>query len=441
MFCFPDLTHNRYVCSTVNRNHMHASVIRLTPSPAPSPTYTPPPIITSYSITNEQFIYAYLSLYLLFPSLYIIVSSTQFMLLWQYIISLMKSTMKTTNEYMNELYYTVLRIFGYYSFSTYTVVQNGREIYKASSLFYYFPSNKQNVYYIDRAKYNVCKWIDAQCELYRRQYNGEEPELTQTHNDIYDFILHKVDDQPYTRIHRGDFTGKTHTLITKNYRPFCKSRQFMDKTLITIHMPNTNDNCESVKPTPETFIINLKYPNNFFLEKNEILDKKFLQWKLYNEYGRKDVATYIGMPFSNYKVTMFYSDCMKEFFSNKTDTEYPAYYITDGNSILIGKRYTVKVDNILRCPVFDSNEKQVFDIDGILSNYYDCSDSESDKDGDTDGDKDCDKDSESTAITDIEELLSDSEEPKCETKDEDGETKDEDGETKDEDVEFEMIEQ
>jgi len=347
-------------------------------------------------MTEAEFIFAYMSLNILFPMLYIIISTGSIeplMFVWRWITSGLWSTKERVQQIINNVTYSILRLLGHYSFSTYTVVQNGREIYRASSMFYYYPTNEDNVYQIDRAKYDVCKWIDAQCKLYRRQYHGEEPELTKTHNDIYDFILHKVDGQPYTRIHRGDFTGRTHTLY---YRPFCKSYHMVGCAELTLALPNEaagNDGAEN-DATKESFIIQLKSPQHFFLEKNEILDKKFLQWKLYNEYGRNDVANYIGMPFSNYKVSMFHIDA--------SGNPAVAFHINDSNSILIGKEYLVKVDSVLRCPVFDSNEKQVFDIDGILSDYYVDSERET-GDSDGNGDDDGDDDS-STAITDISDI-------------------------------------
>ena len=70
--------------------------------------------------------------------------------------------------------------------------------------------------------------------------------------------------------------------------------------------------------------------------------------------------------------------------------------LNDSNSLLIGKEYIVKVDSVLRCPVFDSNDKQVFDIDGILSQYY--SDSDSGSSGS------------STAVSDIEDAEGEGEE-------------------------------
>jgi hypothetical protein len=236
------------------------------------------------------------------------------------------------------------------------------------------------VYYIDRAKYSVCKWIDRECKHYSDEHNGEEPELTETHNDIYDFIIHKVDNQSYARIHRGDFTGRTHTLIDLHYRPFIKETQIAKTAEIAICLPNNVSDAAGGEPEeaakPETFLISLKHPYNFFLEKNEILDKKFLQWKLYNEYGRKDLADYIGMPFSKYTLNLPYDDGMNPYFTKEMRTPLPIYELNDSHSVLIGNRYLVKVDSVLRCPVFGPNDSQVYDIDNILANFYDCSDSD-----------------------------------------------------------------
>jgi hypothetical protein len=126
---------------------------------------------------------------------------------------------------------------------------------------------------------------------------------------------------------------------------------------------------------PQIFTINLKTPNNFFLEKNEILDSKFLQWKLYNEFGKSDLANRLRSPFYNYKVSMFYNECMKNHFSEE-ETRFPAYNLNEQQSVIVGHTYIIKVDSILRCPIFESGENHVYDIDGVLSNYYNCSDSD-----------------------------------------------------------------
>lgn len=355
-------------------------------------------------ICDTQIYFAYFSLYVLFPLLYIIFVSgnqTAVMILLRYIKSGIFDAVNHIKEFLTDFLYGALRAFGQYTFSTYTVVKNGREIYTTSSLYFYYKSDIRSVYRIDRAKYNVCKWIDHQCALYRSIHDDEEPEINETNNDIYDFILHKVDNEPYTRIHRGDFTGKTHTLITEHYRPFPKSYQMADKAEFTVYTNSTNETCFM----PQTFEINLKTPNNFFLEKNEILDSKFLQWKLYNEFRRSDLATYLRSPFYNYKVGLYYNECMNNYFKENTSlkldeytespTRFPAYNLNEQQSIIIGDTYIIKVDSVLRCPVFESSEKQVFDIDGILTNYYNCSDTESDAD------------SESSCVSDVDEIDAD----------------------------------
>ena len=302
------------------------------------------------------------------------------MLVWNYIQSGIFDTASHIKNYLTDIVYATLRLFGQYTFSTYTVVRNGREIYTSSSMCYFYQTDVKSVYHIDRAKYNVCKWIDKQCAIYSRQHNGDIPELTETHNDIYDFILHKIDTEPYTRIHRGDFSGRTHTLSTRHYRKFHKSYEIAGTAEVMVCVPPSSSITNGVvaetetETAPEIFTISLKAPHHFFIEKNEFLDKKFLQWKLYNECGRSDVADYIGMPFSKYKVALCYSECIK---NNNNPV---AYQLNDSHSILIGNKYIVKVDSVLRCPVLDSSENQVFDIDGILSSYYDCSDTADDSD-------------------------------------------------------------
>jgi len=275
-------------------------------------------------------------------------------------------------------------------------------------MFFYYKSDICSVYRIDRAKYDVCKWIDRQCKQYRIANNGEDPELTDTHNDIYDFIIHKVDKQPFVRIHRGDFSGRTHTLIHSHYRPFKKWYQLADKADITICLPSSDGAGDAPAPAPETFTLSLKTPYDFFLEKNEILDKKFLQWKLIHDYGRTDLANYIRTPFSTYTVRLYYSRCMNKYFefthpkalaalnattaaaaiATDADAEprTPVYSLNDSHSIIIGSLYAIKVDSVLRCPVFESGESQVYDIDSMLTNYYDDSDSDSEHDNDSDSD-------------------------------------------------------
>lgn len=453
MFCFQDQKNNRYLCSSEIKR-MDPSFIKLTTTDFIN-THIPPPTYSSNRVyipqmTDAEIAFAFFSTYLLFPLLYIIISTGNIrpvMILWQFIQSGIFNTVQSIKEFLTDVVYTTLRIFGQYTFSTYTVVKNGREIYSASSMCFYKKSDVNSVYRIDRAKYNVCKWIDRQCKQYKIDNSGEEPELTETHNDIYDFIVHKVEGQPYVRIHRGDFTGRTHTLIDQHYRPFKKWKQIANYAELTVCLPpkgdtdtntdtNTNtegNNTESTN-TSETFRISLKYPHDYFLEKNELLDKKFLQWKMYYEHGRADVSNYIGQPFSKYTLTLPYHECMKQYMKivdskalnalneaeaeklekmkegNETrtdsvsdtptdnepftvsekDSQSIIYHLNDSHSILIGSKFIVKVDSILRCPVFESNDSQVYDIDCMLTSYYSCSDSDTESESDSDSEVDID---------------------------------------------------
>lgn len=405
--CFHDDITNQYVCSHPTTRFIQTNI--------PPPTFSDHrrQQLETYDITTTELTFALFSTYILFPLLYIILSTGNIrpiMILWRYIQSGVFNTVHSIKEYSLDVVYAILRLFGQYSFSTYTVVKDGREMYTSSSMFFFYKSDICSVYRIDRAKYDVCKWIDRQCKQYRIANNGEEPELTDTHNDIYDFIMHKVDNQRFVRIHRGDFSGRTHTLIHSHYRPFKKWYQLADKADITICLPSSDGagDATATAPAPETFSISLKTPYDFFLEKNEILDKKFLQWKLIQDYGRTDLANYIRTPFSTYTVRLYYSDCMNEYFefthpkalaalnattaaaaiATDADAEprTPVYSLNDSHSIIIGSLYAIKVDSVLRCPVFESGESQVYDIDSMLTNYYDDSDSDSEHDSDSESD-------------------------------------------------------
>ena len=379
------------------------------------------------AMTDAELYFAYFSLYILFPLLYnMLVSGNKsaVMVLWRYITSGVFDTVSYIKETATNLFYASLRMLGQYTFSTYTVVKDGREVFTSSSMYYYYKSDVKTVYRIDRAKYDVCKWIDRQCDLFLKTH-GEEAIINDTENNIYDFILHKVDNQPYVRIHRGNFTGRTHTLITEHYRPCSKSYQFAPQAELTVWYPscsveppmesnggaeegnavNDDDKEHTVYECypPKVYKLNLKYPHHFLLEKNELLDVKFLKWKLYNEFGAASIAKRLDSLFYNFKVVMFYNDCMKENIEKtkaenaianaaeeaaapavveaaSSDKPLVAYTLSGKQSVIVGHTYVVKVDSLLRCPVFESNEKNVFDIDGVLTSYYTCSDTENDSD-------------------------------------------------------------
>ena len=289
----------------------------------------------------------------------------------------------------------------------------------------------------------MCKWIDNECRIYRRVNNDEEPELTETHNDIYDFIIHKCEDDTCARIHRGDFRISTHTLITDNYRTFCKSYQLCPTVELNVAVDDVNT---------EVVFIDMKYPTNFYVEKNIIVDKGFLRWYLYSKLGRKDLADYIGLPYSKYEVNIYYKDFMTEAvaetgaLASQETKRARVFSVNDGQYVFVGNRYIVKVDAILGCPVVESTDTDVFHIDDILTNYYEnsvCSatddeddhqDDKDDKDDDDDSavsestDNDTDNDDTDTDADDDTDALEASAEAETET------------ETESPDPEFEIIE-
>jgi hypothetical protein len=116
-----------------------------------------------------------------------------------------------------------------------------------------------------------------------------------------------------------------------------------------------------------------------------------------------------------------------------TTTPLPIYSLNDSHSVLIGNRYLVKVDSVLRCPVFGPNDSQVYDIDNILSTFYDCSD--------TDGEDSSSEDSEDSENSEDSQSDGDS----SEGGDSEGESREEEGSQENvlvnvEETEFEIIE-
>lgn len=364
------------------------------------PAFTPEYYVVSEDERNA--IYSnILMCHIILPLTYIVLSTGSFtalLYLWSLIVSGIFDAFHSMKQILTNTVIFLLRVLGWYTFSTYTVVKDGREVFSATSEYFFMKSTRANIKSVDPAKYKVCKWIDNECVIYRRVNNDDEPELTETHNDIYDFIIHKCEHDTRTRIHRGDFRISTHTLITDNYRTFCKSYQLCSTVELNVAVDNENT---------EVVFIDMKYPNNFYVEKNIIMDKGFLRWYLYNKLGRKDLADYIGLPYSKYEVNMYYHDFMKDAVTEavaktetetETETETPeetkrlrVFSVNYGQYVFIGNRYIVKVDAILGCPVVESTDTDVFHIDDILTNYYEnsvCSDTDDDQDQDQEDDDD-----------------------------------------------------
>lgn len=375
------------------------------------------PYYTETDFARDNAYFTTFMLYVIFPMLYIIFTTGSLqtiLLMFAYIQKGVFDAVHGVKQFLTNTMIYALRVFGYYTFSTYIVVKDGRELFSATSEYFFMKSTRENIKRTDQAKYRICKWIDNECRLYRQLHNDEEAELTETRNDIYDFIIHHCDDGKRTRIHRGDFRISTHTSFYDNYRIFCKTYQLSNTVELRISINNEST---------EVVLIDMKTPFQFYVEKNIILDRAFLRWYLYNKLGRKDLADFIGLPGSTYTVHVYYEDFMKEnrelestqrlldLLSEKaTDASaeagaeatadaaadaaaererFRAVTLRDGQYIMVGSVYTIKVDPILHCPIFESSNQDVFHIDDILSKYYEnsvCSntDGEDSEDGEDD---------------------------------------------------------
>jgi len=414
------------------------------------------PYYTEFEKESNKIYFSYVMLYVIFPLLYIIFTTgslNSIMTLYGFVQSGIFDAIQGIKQFLLNTVICTLRVFGFYTFSTYTVVKNGRSIFSSTSEYFFIKSTRFNIKRTDQAKHSVCKWIDNECEIYRRVNNGEEPELTESHNDIYDLIIHTFRDDIRARVHRGDFRISTHTSLTKNYRKFCKSYQICETVELRVPIADVNASNQngqaqgqgqeqlndtkdaSTTAATEVIFINLKHPTHFYVEKNILLDKKFLRWYLYSKLGRKDLADYIGLPYSKYEVNIYYEDCMKECgitvkpeprvleaiaqasenITSPIEVRNRVFTVNDSQHVLIGDRYILKVDSILGCPVFESIDKEVFHIDDALTNYYEnsvCSNTDNDDDNDNDDDEsavseslnesdsDSDSDSESETKTD-----------------------------------------
>ena len=385
------------------------------------------PYYTEMELTCDTIYFALVMSYLILPILYIILTTGNpniIMLLWSFIQTGIFDAFKGVKHFLTDTVIYAMRVFRYYTFSTYTVVKDGRELFSSRSDYFYMKSTRDNIKLVDPAKYRICKWIDNECRIYRSVNNGEEPELTESHNDIYDFIIHTFDSETHARVHRGDFRISTHTSLVNNYRKFCKSYQICDTVELRVsvaditecsHASATSTSTASASASAtEVIFIDMKRPFNFYIEKNVLLDKKFLRWYLYSQLGRKDLANYIGLPYSKYSLNMYYNDFMKDVGVTvkpnpserilsalagvagaetmaAVSQRIHAFTVNDNQFILIGNRYMVKVDAILGCPVFESSDKDILQIDDVLTNYYEdsiVSDTDADDDDDDDEDED-----------------------------------------------------
>jgi len=146
--------------------------------------------------------------------------------------------------------------------STYLVVKDGEIIYQTTSAYQCIQTTPENCKTVDRAKYELCKWIEL-----KRKEESESTDSTQP----YDFIIHRNTFTRACRIYRDNtFSIQTPTYIYEYTH--CKSEG--DYALF-ISKEGDND----VEP------IFINFPDDFFVVGNIILDDMFLKWYLKSHYS------------------------------------------------------------------------------------------------------------------------------------------------------------
>ena len=352
---------------------------------------------SEHDIRHAEIIFAVSMVYVIMPLLYtafISFNPELMQKIWCIIHSGIFNKFCELKEFLSNKIAFMMRYFGYYTFSTYTVVKNGREVFSSFSEYINVRTYRQNIKTVDMAKYKVCKWIDTECANYRLKHNNELPDVSEEKNDIYDFIIHSSPDYKQTRIHRGDFRISTHTQFNKNYRKFCNSCEINNYLELIVKLPgdNSDDN------TSENIPICVKYPDTFYIEKNVLFDRAFLKWYAINKLHRNDIAEYIGSSTSEYKLVLYNNDFIKIRSSEnpllfKTDlttettndsigeTENVTDGVNDvetdvfmtilpGQHIVVGSVYIIKADTVLNCPIYKIKNKDVISINDEVNMYY-----------------------------------------------------------------------
>ena len=393
-----------------------------------------------YEIKEYEIYFAVYMIYAISPLLYIAFITGNFGMInsiWKIINSGIFDAIKLAKNYLSDKMIFLMRYFGYYTFSTYTIVKNGRELFSSYSEHINIKTTRENIKQVDMAKYRICKWIDSQCVQYRKLNNGCEPDISDAKNDIYDFIIHSSLDYNQSRVHRGDLRISTHTQFEKNYRTY--QRSFYIENYAELIVPKqselsdttaaaTASTAESASSSYEIIPICIKFPSTFYIEKNELYDKSFMQWYLLNRICRPDISDYIGSSTATYQVVLYHRDFIKysqcdnclcvftkniksktldeivdEISTEQEDTNNKTDFfmkLTNGQHIMVGSDYIIKVDTTLNCPVYEINQKGVISVDDDINDF--CNQSEqsySDNDSDDD-DTDSETDSETDSDND-----------------------------------------
>ena len=364
---------------------------------------------TEYEIKYTETICAISMVYVIFPLLYtayITKNTGVIVSIWNIIHSGIFDTIKKVKQYLSDKVAYMMHYLGYRTFSTYTVVKNGRELFSAYSEYINVRTSRQNIKIVDMAKYKVCKWIDAQCNQYKSVHN-ESPEVCDAENDIYDFIIHSSPDYNQSRVHRGDFRISTHTQFSVNYRTFNKLDRIDGYAQLNLALPSLKIfftsaeeyNSSSAADADEVAaeVIHIKDLDTFYIEKNELFDVPFLQWYFMNRLFRQDAADYIRRRRPSYEITLYNNNRETRKLSenvllckrggggdigeggeeNNDATLETDYFMkfTNGQHIIVGNSYIMKVDTVLNCPIYDVNNKCVISIDEDIYDCYDDSDS------------------------------------------------------------------
>lgn len=366
---------------------------------------------TEYEIKQTEVICAISMVYIIFPLLYTayITNNVGVMFsIWNIIQSGIFDKIKKVKQYLSDKVAYMMHYLGYRTFSTYTIVKNGRELFTAYSEYINVRTTRQNIKFVDMAKYKVCKWIDAQYRQYESIHN-ELPDVCDAANDIYDFIIHSSPDYKQSRVHRGDFRISTHTQFLVNYRTFNKLDHIDGYAQLNLALPSLKVNVnvtsdadystssdDTDEVAAEVIPIHIKDLETFYIEKNELFDVPFLQWYFMNRLFRQDAADYIRRRRPAYEITLYNNDYETRKLSenvllckrggggdgvgdeNEHDIEEETDYfmkLTNGQHIIVGNSYIMKVDTTLNCPVYDVNTKCVISIDEDINDCYDDSDS------------------------------------------------------------------
>jgi hypothetical protein len=262
--------------------------------------------------------------------------------------------------------------------STYLVIKDGEIIYQTTSAYQCIETTIENCKKVDRAKYELCKWIEL------KQHEASETNDSTTVQP-YDFIIHRNTFTRSCRIYRdNNFSVKTPTYIYEYTH--CKSD---GDYVLFISKEGDND----VEP------IFITFPDDFFIVGNIILDDMFLKWYLKSHYSI-DVSSAVDSGDYVVKVMVEENDEQENEQDDEQDDEQDSdsdestedsrvlCTIRKGQAIeLLSNNLLMIVSDRVECDSIDSDEEERND-----------SNSDSDTDADADNHKKEDESDESCNV-------------------------------------------